>query len=291
MSHLKTGQPMCRAGSCAIRCTEYRCWAKGRGLAATTIDLYARQVNDCALWLTGPSVESATLDQLETYVRSKASVSHRNLSRSALISYLDFLRSVGALQFNIARDLAKHRKPKGRPKPLPRERMPDILAAAKQMGPMIEITAILLTYTALRRNEARQLRWDGVASDYLTVVQKGGQQRLVIVHAEVSEALERWRPQCRSSEWVLPSPRVPGQPVSGEWVYGKMKAVGLAVGVPDCRPHRFRHGCLTEYYLMTRDLLATRDFAGHVSASTTEVYIDVAADRVRRGVEQLNFRI
>jgi integrase/recombinase XerD len=291
MSHLKTGQPMCKAGSCAIKCTEYRSWAKGRGLSETTIDLYARQVNDCALWLTDGPVESAALDQLETYVRSKASVSHRNLSRSALISYLDFLRGAGAVKLNIARDLTKFRKPKGRPKPLPRERMPDILSAATQMGPMVEITAILLTYTALRRNEVRGLRWDGVARDYLTVIQKGGQQRLVIAHPEVFEALERWRPQCRSTEWVLPSPRIPGQPVSGEWVYGKMKGVGLAAGVPDCRPHRFRHGCLTEFYLLTRDLLATRDFAGHVSASTTEVYIEVALDRTRQGVEQLNFRI
>jgi integrase len=283
---------MCHAGKCRIDCEGFKKWGRRNQLSETSVLTYAGNAKRCDRWLGPVPLWEATTEQLNDYVCTKRSDSHRNSVRTSLVQYWNFRESLGFTGPNVAKAIPRYKLRRSLPKTFPREAMPALLLEAPSFGPMVEALTLVFAYEALRRNEARWLRWRDVHSGYLIVeVGKGGHQRMVPLHDDVAAALKRWKAECPSKEFVFPSPRIPNQPISGQWIYNKMKELGAHIDLVNCRPHRFRHSAITEFYATTGDLLGARDFAGHSSSQTTEIYIALVAGRVNDGVKQLNFRI
>lgn len=283
---------MCESGACRIDCEGFKAWGRRNRLSETTVLTYAGNATRCDRWMGPVPLWEATTEQLHNYVCSKRSDSHRNSVRTALVQYFNYRQSLGFAVPNVAKAIPRYRLRRGVPKTLPRDIMPALLAEAATRAPMVEVMVLLLTYEAVRRNEARWIRWQDVHNDYLIVtVGKGGHQRMVPLHDDVKAALKRWKQQCPSREFVFPSPRLAGQPISGQWIYDHMLDIGASVGLAGCRPHRFRHTAISEFYSTTGDIVGARDFAGHSSSQTTEIYIALSPGSVSKGVQQLNFRI
>lgn len=58
-------------------------------------------------------------------------------------------------------------------------------------------------------------------------------------------------------------------------LYHKLKSLGERAGVTPCKPHMFRHTALGRLYAGSHDPILVRDFGGHASIKTTEIYINM----------------
>ncbi|MCR9220054.1 MAG: tyrosine recombinase XerC [Alphaproteobacteria bacterium] len=123
----------------------------------------------------------------------------------------------------------------------------------------------------------------GMAGDALTVLGKGGKQRMVPVLPMVREAIAAYLDAC-------PYPAAPDRPLfvgvrGGRLDAGQtrrtMRQVRQALGLPDsASPHALRHSFATHLLAAGGDLRAIQELLGHSSLSTTQRYTEVDAERL-----------
>lgn len=131
-----------------------------------------------------------------------------------------------------------------------------------------------LLLTGLRQREAFELTWDGVESDAVNVVVKGGYRRRVLINAEAADLLV-------------------GLPRDGRYVFDTTNwrrhfdGAKRKVGLPSLRWHDLRHSCATWLGQGGAPLEVIRDQLGHSSISVTQKYRHVVAGEVREALQSL----
>ena len=133
----------------------------------------------------------------------------------------------------------------------------------------------VLAHTGLRVSECAYLQGLDLdlAGQRLTIRQgKGQRDRCVYLSHTATEAIRRYlngRPAASLPRlWLRPN----GQPISPDWLYQHIVALGQAAGLTDLTPHRLRHTLATRLLNQGMDITRIQKLLGHKHVSTTQLY-------------------
>jgi len=147
------------------------------------------------------------------------------------------------------------------------------------------VALLTLLYGAgLRISEALSLkRGDVPFGSSLTVLGKGGKERVVPVLPQVNDAALAYLAACPLNF----GPVAPlflsrtGKPMSAREAQSIMQHLRGALGLSDkATPHALRHSFATHLLAHGGDLRAVQELLGHTSLSTTQVYTEVEASKL-----------
>lgn len=176
------------------------------------------------------------------------------------------------------------------PKPLGETDALDLLRRAAELAPkpwigLRDVAILTLLYgCGLRIDEALRLdQEDAPGGDAMTVLGKGGKERVVPVLPVVAAAVRAYRDAC-------PHPAAPGRPLfygarggrlNPGVVQRAMRALRADMGLPEtATPHALRHSFATHLLDGGGDLRTIQQLLGHASLSTTQRYTDVSTQRL-----------
>jgi len=275
-----------------------------RRMSPKTLEAYRRDVLQLLAFLAGHLGGAPSLKELAALTpadvrafmaaRRAQNVGSRSLMRTlaGTRAFARFLErngkgSVGALSAVRGPKIAKTL-----PRPLP-------VAAARSMadpdlpagdGGAVWIHArdaavlALLYGSGLRISEALKLeRADFGRSDAITVIGKGGKQRMVPVLTHVQELIADYIALCpydlADHDPLFVGAK--GGPLSPRVVQLAMARLRGALGLPEtATPHALRHSFATHLLARGGDLRSIQELLGHASLSTTQIYTEVDAERL-----------
>jgi len=142
----------------------------------------------------------------------------------------------------------------------------------------------LLYGSGLRISEALKLkRSDNGRPDAITVIGKGGKQRMVPVLPHVQKLIADYIALCpydlADHDPLFVGAK--GGPLSPRVVQLAMARLRGALGLPEtATPHALRHSFATHLLARGGDLRSIQELLGHASLSTTQIYTEVDADRL-----------
>lgn len=110
---------------------------------------------------------------------------------------------------------------------------------------------------------------------FVSFTAKGAKERRLPLHLEVEEALGAWRARCPDPEWVFPSPRRIGRPMSVSTLHRMIKDVGAMAGVPTLHAHQWRHTFATQLLRGGASLRTVQEALGHSNLQTTATYLKI----------------
>jgi integrase/recombinase XerC len=142
----------------------------------------------------------------------------------------------------------------------------------------------LLYGSGLRISEALGLKRDDVAqNDAITVIGKGGKQRMVPVLPQVQKLIADYLALCpyQVGEEGPLFVGAKGGPLSARVVQLAMARLRGALGLPEtATPHALRHSFATHLLARGGDLRSIQELLGHASLATTQTYTEVDAERL-----------
>ncbi len=274
--------------------------ATERGLAACTVEAYARDLAAFVRFLVRRA--SRRVEDLQpALVRShlvhlsEGGLSPRSQARAlaAVRGFLRFLVRRGLLTDDPSARLRIRRSPTRLPRVLGRDEAAALVTQPGGNDPRaLRDRALLeLLYACgLRVSEAIGLRGTqlNLPGGFVTVVGKGGKERVVPLGREARAAVEdyltRERPRLlrgRASPYVFLGPT--GRPLTRQAAWKLVRRRALAAGVATgVSPHTLRHTFATHLLTGGADLRVVQTLLGHADVSTTQIYTHVAPEHLRR---------
>jgi integrase/recombinase XerC len=275
-----------------------------RRMSPKTVEAYRRDVHQFLAFLTGHLGRKPTLAGLgrlgppdvRAFLAARRSdgIGGRSLMRTlaGLRSFGRYLERNGAGKVGALAAVRSPKVAKTLPKPLSpsaaKQMTETDLRAGEEREPWVlarDAAVLALLYgSGLRIFEALGLqRKDIDQADVITVLGKGGKQRMVPVLPVVSRLIADYLKSCPHD---LP-PKGPlfvgarGGPLSPRIVQLAMARLRGALGLPDsATPHALRHSFATHLLARGGDLRAIQELLGHASLSTTQIYTAVDAERL-----------
>lgn len=253
-------------------------WAtaqRAAGRSTETIALRRYHLARLALWADPRRPDDLTLDDLLTWL------GERDWSRETLRSHRASVRgfyrwaaATGRVQVDVAAGLPPVAPAQPRPRPAPPTA---VVTAMREADRRVWLMIRLGVEVGMRRGEVARVHSSDLIDDLggwsLRVHGKGSRERTVPLPDNLARALREL-----PSGWAFPG-RDDGH-LSPRWV-GRLVSRMLPVGVS---MHALRHLCATELHDDTHDLRAVQRLLGHASVATTERYVAVRDDTVRRMV-------
>jgi len=240
-------------------------WQETRNYSQNTIERRHTSLASFARAIQPLGIEQATHEDIDEWLSGYPSPATRHAYLSDVNVFYRWAVKRRILTANPADDVEPIRVPASLPRPVPTELIPHIIAAATD--PRLELMLALAALAGLRVFEIAALRWEDVAihtnEPHLIVrLGKGQKDRRV----EISPWLE---------QIIARHERRPGPVLGGNrhWI-GARIATHLRVqcGIP-ATAHQLRASFLTEFYRVSKDIVATKDAAGHEGTRTTLGYI------------------
>ena len=263
--------------------------AAERGAAANTLTAYRRDLEG-ADELLG-SLAEAEQEDLARLAGKWADLAPSTVARkaSALRQFYGFLLDEG---------LRKDDPSAALPRPATRRPLPKILGHAEvealfaraeleaqsdRPSAVRLLTLLELLYgSGLRASELVSLPLAAVPRDapLLTIIGKGGQQRMVPVSGRARQALSRWlavRPV--DGKFLFPSR---GKHLTRVRLFQLLKDLAVRAGLDPAKlsPHVLRHAFATHLLEGGADLRILQTLLGHADISTTQIYTHVDAARL-----------
>jgi len=275
-----------------------------RRMSAKTVEAYRRDAHQFLTFLTEHLGRKPTLAALGRLApadvrafmaaRRADGIGGRSLMRTlaGLRSFGRYLERNGAGKVGALAAVRSPKVAKTLPKPLSpadaKQLTETDLRAGEEREPWIlarDAAVLALLYgSGLRIFEALGLqRKDIDRADVITVLGKGGKQRMVPVLPVVGRLIAEYLDACPHD---LP-PKGPlfvgarGGPLSPRIVQLAMARLRGALGLPEsATPHALRHSFATHLLARGGDLRAIQELLGHASLSTTQIYTAVDAERL-----------
>lgn len=220
---------------------------------------------------TGLEVEAATGEDLFQYMANGYGVwapQYAKRIRGSLRSYFAWRAATGLAQHDPSQDLPSVKIQKRRHR---RPAPDDQVLEAFSRGSLQERAILALTAAmGLRRNEVATLPLSARSGGELTVIGKGGKERVLELDDLTKHLLVSIeREATPGTQYYFPG-RFPGSHLHPQTVYSYVKN-----SLPDESPHTLRHRAGTVGYRRTKDIRATQEFLGHASLATTEIYVEL----------------
>jgi integrase/recombinase XerC len=227
--------------------------------------------------------------------RRNAGVQSRSLARqlAALRSFARFVEDKGLANASVFGAIKAPKLPRALPKPVAPAAACALagtdIRSGEDRDPWVlarDAAVIALLYgCGLRISEALGLRRHEapVATDFMSVIGKGGKTRQVPVIEPVRQAVESYLRQC---PYILPEDGplfvgVKGGPLSPRIIQLAIERMRGALGLEtSATPHALRHSFATHLMIRGGDLRAIQELLGHASLSTTQIYTAVDSARL-----------
>lgn len=187
-------------------------------------------------------------------------------AQSALASLYRVMVAEGVLEVSPMDRVPRTKAPRRLPRPAEEAQVAEGLQA---VDADTRLMVALAAKAGLRRAEIAGLRREDVVRDGLLVRGKGSRERWVPVDPGTLQLL-----QARAPGWVFPG-RFAGHVHPATVQRRVREATGFA-------PHALRRRFATRVYESGEDLLALQHLLGHASPATTELYVSLSRDRLRR---------
>ena len=291
--------------------------AAERGAAANTLAAYRRDLVDFLTFLERREVRVADTGpgEVRRYLQEIAdnglAATSRARKLSALRQFFGFLVAEGWVGEDPTEGLKGPRRARALPKTLSVGEVDGLLETAAKRAQELDgaerLRALrlhclleVLYATGLRVSELvtlprTLLRGDGRV---LTVIGKGGRERLVPLNATARTALMNYLDALSDSEddgarraghgrWLFPSRGADGH-LTRQHFGQELKQVALEAGLDPVRvsPHVLRHAFASHLLDRGADLRAVQQLLGHADISTTQIYTHILEERLSRLVNE-----
>jgi len=196
---------------------------------------------------------------------------------------------------NPALDVQNIRLPKRLPKAIPVEDVMKLLGTRPPAGqPELrwrrDIAILELLYASgMRRAELVGIKVSDVdfSTRTIRVIGKGNKQRTVLFNHATANALQGYlqvRPRCKDGALFVSRQ---GRRLSYQQV-GRVFAAYVALSGLEGKitPHTMRHSVATHLHKSGVDLMTIKEFLGHESIQTTQIYAEMTLEHVRRSYER-----
>ena len=277
-----------------------------RGASRHTIDAYRRDLDSYDRFLDGRSLDPETADTaaVRAYLGhlSAGGASPATMARrlSAVRQFHRFLYLEGGRTDDPTLTVEGPRQQRPLPKVLDEGEITSLIDAARQRGDAeglrLTLCLELLYATGLRVSELIGLPLSALASDrsLLTVVGKGGKERMVPIGRAARAALEAYlqvREQflgrnAKASAYLFPSRSRAGH-LTRQRLTQLLKDVAIEAGIDPARlsPHVLRHAFASHLLAGGADLRTVQTMLGHADIATTQIYTHVQGDRLAAAVQ------
>ena len=290
--------------------------AAEKGAARNTLDAYARDLEDLALFLDslGRAVEDTTPDDMIAYIRRLSEAGFATTTRarktSAVRQFYRFLMLEGVLNDDPAAGLSGPKLERALPKTLSIAEVERLLetsqrrtetAAGRERLRAYRLHAMLevLYASGMRVSELVALPRQVLTGDprVLTITGKGNKQRLVPLNNEARMALDRYitvlsdpantSPTMRPAKWLFPARSAEGH-VTRQHLGQELKELAAEAGLDPERvsPHVLRHAFASHLLDRGADLRSVQQLLGHADISTTQIYTHVLEERLKKIVNE-----
>lgn len=281
-----------------------------------TVEAYERDLNQFADWVTGGKPDEfkpqdITAADIRTWIASLARDGNiaRTLRRKAqsLRAFFRFLLKNGIISENPTSNITLPKIPRSLPDTVRADEMEQILREkesqelnSKDEDKESDLRSLLVTeilYTlGLRRAELISLNDRDITFDpgEIKVTGKRSKQRVVPVPLKLLQYIRQWQ-RLRDSLWSdLEQPKplivVKGKRITASQVYSIVKDSLAASSSRKKSPHALRHSFATAMLNEGADLNSVKEFLGHSSLSTTQIYTHVSFAEMRKAYENAHPR-
>lgn len=250
---------------------------------------FAHQAEVTTIEHVDDSLLRSFLRALSGWGLSPTSVSRK---LSALRGFFAFVQERGGLNLDPSAALRGPRWPDHLPRALTREAVERIITAAGSIKPSERNRCLVevIYSSGLRVAELTALRWCHVdmKERWLRVMGKGSKERMVPFGEWAFQALESWRrtEPGGDSHWVFPGRK--GKALTERTVHRLVDAASRAAGYPGTTPHTFRHCFATHLLEGGASLKVVQELLGHESLLTTQRYLRVTPEGLRRSYDDVN---
>jgi len=269
------------------------------GLSHNTLNAYRSDLFHFAAWLQQQSygIESLTRDQLREYIYTrvlggdKPRTTARQLS--SLRRFFRYLLREGRIDSDPTLEIESPRLGKPLPKSLSEDDVETLLAAPvtdKPLGLRDKAMLEVLYATGLRVSELVGLAIAQIDLNQglVKVVGKGNKERLVPLGEEAVDWIEQYITSARAdllsgqrSDSLFVTAR--GGPLTRQAFWHNLKKYVAATGIrANVSPHTLRHAFATHLLNHGADLRAVQMLLGHSDLSTTQIYTQVARERLKQ---------
>jgi len=265
------------------------------GLSRNTLDAYRCDLEQLAAWL-GASPQSASRERLQDYLDDCVARGARPRTTARLLSSLRrFFRYLLRERLIEVDPTALLESPKlGRPLPksLSEEQVERLLAAPDASKPLgLRDRAMLETLyaTGLRVSElvALTVSQINLQAGIIKVIGKGNKERLVPLGEEAIAWQQRFLSEARPSlcktatDALFPTARA--APMTRQAFWQLIRRYARLAGIESrLSPHTLRHAFATHLLNHGADLRVVQMLLGHADLSTTQIYTQVARERLKQ---------
>ena len=273
-----------------------------RGLSPNTLEAYERDVRQILAGLgqagigeSGRSLARLTRDAVLAWLHREredgAAPSSTARRLAALRGFVDFARSLGALDKDPTDGLLPARRPPPLPKVLSRPSVERLLSSIPAQGTLnLRDRALLeaLYATGARVEESCGWRLEDLLLDkgIVRCFGKGQKERWVPLGKPARDAIQTWLDDGRpaldrgASDAVFLSRN--GRPLDRHRVFRLLRNRALAAGLDGrISPHVLRHSFATHLLEGGADLRSVQEMLGHASVQTTQLYTHVESERLK----------
>jgi site-specific recombinase XerD len=226
-----------------------------------------------------------TLDYEAAATRRKVAVLRR---------FFDFMKRRRHRVDNPALEIPIIRLPKRQPKSIPVKDVMKLIGTRVPDQPELlwrrDVAILELLYASgMRRAELVGINLSDVdfTSRRIRVIGKGNNERKVFFNRATAEALNaylRVRPRCKDGALFVSRQ---GRRLSYQQVGSVFKAYVALSGLEGkITPHTMRHSIATHLHKSGVDLMTIKEFLGHASIQTTQIYAEMESEHVRRTLEK-----
>lgn len=255
-----------------------------------TAEAYMRDLRQFIDWLTDGDFGSFDYSTVTTQdirawlgsiARNDAPSSIRRKTQS-LRAYFHWLLRNAKIAVNPAADIILAKLPKRLPEFVKDDDIESILETLNNESDYKSCRArfilLLLYATGLRQEEARQLTDDSIdfSLQEIKVTGKRNKQRIVPIAPRMIEEIKKWQ-AIRDNKYpdlLPPVPLIPGKQgkISKESLYKQVHESLHNISATHKSPHLLRHTFATAMLRNGASLDAVKEFLGHASLSTTQIY-------------------
>lgn len=274
-----------------------------RGVSPLTVKAYRGDMDDYLAFLEGQGVAEMGAVDRALVVAYEDDLVHRDLDgEGTRYSAATVQRRVSMLKgfhrFLVREGICKTDPTSKIPLPKKPARLPDVLSIEQVDSLMGEVDGLwegviaqrnrtmleVLYGCGLRVSELVGLDLADVRFDdgFLSVVGKGGKQRIVPISGMAQRHLEAYLAQARPElvkPYAKPTAAVflnaRGGRLTRQSVHAVVARAGKAIGVENLHPHTLRHSFATHLLEGGADLRAIQEMLGHADIATTQVYTHV----------------
>lgn len=274
-----------------------------------TAEAYERDINSFIAWLTDDGVQdfhptSVTLSDvrawLATLAREKQTATTIRRKAQSLRAFFRFLLKRGVIEANPTADLTLPKIPKNLPDVVRAEEIEGVLRLDEQAlvidpdneNEMRDALIIDLLYSlGIRRAELIAISDSDISPSVgeIKIFGKRSKQRVVPVPQTLIQKINRWQ-ELRDRLWPdlekpVPLFVVKGKRISPRQVYDAVHRQLEPTGARKKSPHALRHSFATSMLNEGADLNSVKEFLGHSSLSTTQIYTHVSFAEMKKAYE------